>query len=278
MARYAIGDVQGCFEELQELLRRLHFKPDRDHLAFVGDLVNRGPQSLQVLRFVMSLGAGAQCVLGNHDLHLLAHFFQPDRRLHRGDTFAAVLESPDRNALIEWLLALPLAIHDPARGELVVHAGLVPQWSAADAASHAASASRALREDPAGFLGDMYGNEPDTWSEDLRRKDKLRFTINVLTRLRYCTAEGRVNLKLKGAPQETSAPWAPWFSHTERRSADTRVIFGHWSTLGLIRRKKLLALDTGCVWGGALTAVDLDDPEATPASLACRAHQQTGAG
>ncbi|MEJ0100886.1 MAG: symmetrical bis(5'-nucleosyl)-tetraphosphatase [Pseudomonadota bacterium] len=274
MARYAIGDLQGCHDELLELLARLRFSADRDQLIFVGDLVNRGPQSLQVLRFVKSLGANAQSVLGNHDLHLLAHCFDPQRKLHRGDTLQQVLDAPDRAALVEWLLSLPLTIHDAARDELVIHAGLVPQWSAADAAAHGARASQALRDDPQKFLGGMYGNEPDTWSEDLKKKDRLRFAINVLTRLRYCTPEGRVNLRLKGTPKETAAPFAPWFSHANRRSAATRVIFGHWSTLGLLQRDNLLALDTGCVWGGSLTAVNLDDPEARPVSLACRAHQE----
>jgi bis(5'-nucleosyl)-tetraphosphatase (symmetrical) len=277
VARYAIGDVQGCGDELVALLQKLHFRPARDQLLFVGDLVNRGPQSLQVLRLVKSLGAGAQSVLGNHDLHLLAHYFAPDRKLHRGDTLQQVLEARDCRELIEWLLTLPLAIHDAQRDELVVHAGLVPQWSAADAAAHGARASEALRDDPRKFLGSMYGNEPDTWSDDLKKKDRLRFTINVLTRLRYCTAGGRVNLKLKDSPQQTPGPFAPWFSHADRRSAGTRVIFGHWSTLGLLRQDRLLALDTGCVWGGSLTAVDLDDPEARPVSLACSTHQQPGA-
>lgn len=276
MARYAIGDVQGCHDELLQLLKLLRFRPDRDQLVFVGDLVNRGPQSLEVLRFVKSLGAGAQCVLGNHDLHLLAHYFEPERKLHRGDTLQAVLDAPDAASLVHWLLDLPLAIHDPARDELVVHAGLVPQWSAADAAEHAARASCALREDPQAFLGSMYGNEPDTWRDDLKKKERLRFIINVLTRLRYCTAAGRVDLKLKESPDNTPGPYAPWFSHAGRRSADTRVIFGHWSTLGLLLRKNLLALDTGCVWGGSLTAMNLDDPQASPVSLACRAHQQVG--
>ena len=276
MARYAIGDVQGCHDELEQLLQKLHFKPDRDQLVFVGDLVNRGPQSLQVLRYVKSLGAGAQSVLGNHDLHLLAHYFDPQRKVHRGDTLQAVLDAPDCKLLIDWLLTLPLAIFDAARDELVIHAGLVPQWSAAEAAEHGARASRALRDEPEDFLAHMYGNEPDTWSDDLKKKERLRFTINVLTRMRYCTAEGRVNLKLKGPPSEAQAPYTPWFSHANRRSTGTRVIFGHWSTLGLLQREKLLALDTGCVWGGALTAVDLDDAEATPVSLACRAHQPPG--
>jgi bis(5'-nucleosyl)-tetraphosphatase (symmetrical) len=277
MARYAIGDLQGCHDELIALLAKLHFKPDRDQLLFVGDLVNRGPQSLQVLRFIKSLGAGAQSVLGNHDLHLLAHYFDPGRKLRKGDTLQQVLEAKDSRPLVEWMLQLPLAIHDAHRDELVVHAGLVPQWSAADAAAHAARASAALREDPEDFLGGMYGNEPDTWRDDLKKKDRLRFTINVLTRLRYCTAEGRVDLKMKDAPQGTAGPFAPWFSHANRRSAGTRVVFGHWSTLGLLHREKLLALDTGCVWGGSLTAMDLDDPAAKPVSLPCREHQQPGA-
>jgi bis(5'-nucleosyl)-tetraphosphatase (symmetrical) len=276
MARYAIGDLQGCHDELLALLAKLDFRPDRDQLLFVGDLVNRGPQSLEVLRFVKSLGAGATSVLGNHDLHLLAHYFDPQRKLRKGDTLQQVLEAKDCRPLIEWMLELPLAIHDPLRNELVVHAGLVPQWTAEDAATHAARASAALRDDPEDFLGHMYGNEPDTWSDDLRKKDRLRFTINVLTRLRYCTAEGRVNLKMKDSPQGPSGPFAPWFSHTNRRSAGTRVVFGHWSTLGLLQQDKLLALDTGCVWGGSLTAVDLDDPAARPVSLACRTHLQPG--
>jgi bis(5'-nucleosyl)-tetraphosphatase (symmetrical) len=276
MARYAVGDVQGCNDELQALLAKLKFRPDRDRLVFVGDLVNRGPRSLEVLRFVKALRANAQSVLGNHDLHLLAHYFDRGRAMHKGDTLQAVLDAPDCKALVEWLLSLPLTLHDAARDELVVHAGVIPQWTAADAAAHGERASRALREDPAKFLGDMYGNEPDAWSEELKKKDRLRFTINVLTRMRYCTADGRVNLKLKDAPGEAPAPFAPWFSHARRASAGTRVVFGHWSTLGLLQREKLLALDTGCVWGGSLTAIDLDDADARPVSLACRAHQQPG--
>jgi bis(5'-nucleosyl)-tetraphosphatase (symmetrical) len=224
--RYAIGDVQGCHDELLGLLKQLRFRPDRDQLLFVGDLVNRGPHSLEVLRYVRSLGAGAQCVLGNHDLHLLAHHFDPDRRLRRGDTLQQVLDAPDRTPLMQWLLELPLAIHDPVRNELLVHAGLVPQWSAADAAEHGARASRALREDPEDFLASMYGNEPDAWSDDLKKKERQRFTINVLTRLRYCTAAGRVDLKLKDSPQDTPGPFAPWFSHAGRRSADHELAAG----------------------------------------------------
>jgi bis(5'-nucleosyl)-tetraphosphatase (symmetrical) len=249
MARYAIGDLQGCHDELRELLAHIGFASDRDQLLFTGDLVNRGPDSLKVLRLVRALGANAITVLGNHDLHLLA----------------------------EWLLQQPLAVHDLRRGELLIHAGLVPQWSATDAAAAAAEVSLALRTDPAAFLARMYGNEPNQWREDLGRSERLRFTVNMLTRLRFCTAAGRVDLKLKCGPQAAPAPYAPWFSHADRAAADTRIVFGHWSTLGYLRQPKLLCLDTGCVWGGALTALDLDDPEARPQRIPCRAYQAVGA-
>jgi bis(5'-nucleosyl)-tetraphosphatase (symmetrical) len=276
MARYAIGDVQGCLVELKALLERLRFRPDRDQLLFTGDLVNRGPDSLGVLRFVRTLGANAITVLGNHDLHLLAHCVDPERPLRKGDTLQQVLEAKDRERLAEWLIGLPLAVHDARRGELLVHAGVVPQWNAADAETAAAEASLALRQDPARFLSKMYGNEPDRWRDDLKRSERLRFTVNALTRLRFCTAGGRVDLRLKCAPGEAPAPFAPWFSHAERRSADVRVVFGHWSTLGFLKTPNLLCLDTGCVWGGALTAQDLDDPQSDPIRIPCPAYQATG--
>jgi len=276
MARYAIGDVQGCLAELKALLERLRFRPDRDQLLFTGDLVNRGPDSLGVLRLVRALGANAITVLGNHDLHLLAHCVDPKRPLRKGDTLQPVLDARDRDRLAEWLMSLPLAVHDARRGELLVHAGVVPQWNAADAEAAAAEASLALREDPARFLSKMYGNEPDRWRDDLKRSERLRFTVNALTRLRFCTADGRVDLRLKCAPGEAPPPFAPWFSHAERHSAGVRVVFGHWSTLGYLKTPDLLCLDTGCVWGGALTAQDLDDPEADPIRIPCPAYQATG--
>jgi bis(5'-nucleosyl)-tetraphosphatase (symmetrical) len=277
MARYAIGDLQGCHDELRELLAHIGFASDRDQLLFTGDLVNRGPDSLKVLRLVRALGANAITVLGNHDLHLLAHCFDPARPLRKGDTLQQVLDAPDCKQLAEWLLQQPLAVHDLRRGELLIHAGLVPQWSATDAAAAAAEVSLALRTDPAAFLARMYGNEPNQWREDLDRSERLRFTVNMLTRLRFCTAAGRVDLKLKCGPQAAPAPYAPWFSHADRAAADTRIVFGHWSTLGYLRQPKLLCLDTGCVWGGALTALDLDDPEARPQRIPCRAYQAVGA-
>ena len=277
MSRYAIGDVQGCFEPLQQLLRRLRFSADRDELIFTGDLVNRGPESLAVLRHVRAMGDNARTVLGNHDLHLLAHHFDPARPLREGDTLQPVLAAPDREQLMEWLLTRPLLAFDAAQGDLFVHAGLVPQWTVADAQTLAAQTERALRAGPREFLARMYGNQPDRWREGLAPEDRERFTVNVLTRLRYCSADGTVNLRLKDSPGRVTPPWLPWFAHAGRASAAVRVVFGHWSTLGLRREKNLLALDTGCVWGGTLTAVNLDDPEAPPVQVGCTACQQPGA-
>ncbi len=274
MARYAIGDVQGCYDELRALLAALGFLADRDELWFVGDLVNRGPQSLDVLRFVRDLGAGARCVLGNHDLHLLAVALgHGGRRLKRGDTLDAVLGAPDRERLLEWLLTRPLAHHDAARGDLLVHAGLVPQWRAVDAARLAHEVEQALAHDAPAVFGQMYGNDPDTWSESLAGAARRRFVINALTRLRYCTAEGRMDLSQKGAPGTAALPLAPWFTFGDVQSRGARVICGHWSTLGYSASHGVVAIDTGCVWGGALTALPLDDPGAPPVQTACRAYQ-----
>ncbi|MGC4028346.1 MAG: symmetrical bis(5'-nucleosyl)-tetraphosphatase [Steroidobacteraceae bacterium] len=277
MSRYAIGDVQGCYSALRELVAALRFRADRDQLFFVGDLVNRGPQSLQVLRYVRSLDANACTVLGNHDLHLIARHYNPQLRARTGDTLDDVLEARDRAVLLDWLIAQPLAIRDRGSASLIVHAGLVPQWSIDDALKQASETSRALQKDPPEFLAAMYGNKPDRWREDLDQAERRRFTVNVLTRLRYCLADGTVNLKLKDAPARVERPWKPWFEHADRRSAGARIVFGHWSTLGLLRRPDLLALDTGCVWGGRLTAADLDDPEAPPVQVACEACQLPGA-
>ena len=274
--RYAIGDIQGCFEPLQALLKRLHFSADRDQLLLVGDLVNRGPDSLQVLRHVRALGANALSVLGNHDLHLLAQHFDPSRPMRKGDTLQQVLDAPDREPLMQWLLERPLLVHDAVHQDLLLHAGLVPEWTVQKAVTEAAAAERALRAQPEKFLATMYGNKPDRWRENLDATDRHRFTINVLTRLRYCSADGTINLKLKDAPGEVQPPWRPWFEHAARRAAGVRVVCGHWSTLGLLRRPDVLALDTGCVWGGALTAVNLDDPQAPPVQQKCRACQTPG--
>ena len=263
--------MQGCAEALRDLLRKLRFSADRDRLYFTGDLVNRGPQSAEALRLVRDLGDNAVTVLGNHDLHLLAHHFDPGRPLRPGDTLQEVLQARDRERLVGWLLERPLLVHEPGNGDALLHAGLVPQWSVAEALRLAGETTTALREDPRRFLESMYGNQPDRWDEELSRKERWRFTINVLTRLRYCRADGTIDLKIKDAPSRVAPPWRPWFEHEKRRSTGTRLIFGHWSTLGLLQRQDLLGLDTGCVWGGFLTAVNLDDPEAPPVQRRCEA-------
>ncbi len=276
MARYAIGDVQGCHAPLLALLDRLHFSPDRDQLLFAGDLVNRGPDSLGVLRFVRQLGAAARTVLGNHDLHLLALHHATGRRPRDGDTLDAVLAAPDREALLDWLILQPLVIDDALHGDLFLHGGVVPEWTRDDVIANARAAEQALRADPPAFLAQMYGNQPEHFADAATDMERHRFTINVLTRMRFCHADGRIDLKLKGPPDRQRAPWLPWFEHPHRRLTDRRIVFGHWSTLGLMQRPGLLALDTGCVWGGALTAVNLDAPQAAPVSVACEACQTPG--
>jgi bis(5'-nucleosyl)-tetraphosphatase (symmetrical) len=272
VTRYAIGDVQGCERELRALLKKLGFSADRDRLWFVGDLVNRGPGSLETLRLLHALRDNAVIVLGNHDLHLLALAYGAHRR-RKSDTLDAVLAASDRDALLEWLGSCPLA---HAEGDdLMVHAGLVPQWSVATTLQLAGEVGRALRTDPQALFTHMYGDEPQRWDEDLAGYERLRFTINVLTRMRLCTADGRIDVALKGAPPEPPSPLRPWFEHPERKSRTARVIFGHWSALGLVQRARIVGLDTGCVWGGTLTAYDLDE-ERAPLDVPCAEHQRIG--
>lgn len=273
MTRYAIGDVQGCFEELRTLISRIGFSADRDRLWFVGDLVNRGPSSLETLRFVRALGDNAVVVLGNHDLHLLAVAFG-SRRKRKSDTLDDVLEARDRDTLLEWLLTRPL-IHRES-GDLMVHAGLVPQWSAEQAITLAGEVESALRKNPGKLFDHMYGDEPSRWSESLTGNERLRFVINVLTRLRVCTSEGRFDLKMKGKPPDPGKAgeqaFRPWFDIESRKSRDVRVVFGHWSALGLVLAPGLVGLDTGCVWGSSLTAYDLDTSR-PPVSIRCDGYQ-----
>ena len=255
MTRYAVGDVQGCDEELRALLGRLKFSADCDQLWFVGDLVNRGPHSLATLRLVHGLRDNAVVVLGNHDLHLLAVALV-QAKIRKSDTLAAVLAAPDRDALIEWLLRLPLVHYE--YGDLLLHAGVVPQWSLPQTLKLAGEVERALRRQPERLLSAMYGDQPDRWRASIAGTDRLRFTVNVLTRLRFCTPEGRIDLKQSGPPGSAPAPLLPWFKVPGRASAEVRIVFGHWSALGFLAGDGVIALDTGCVWGGSLTAVDLD--------------------
>ncbi len=270
MTRYAIGDLQGCYEELRALLAQLKFSPDRDRLWLVGDLVNRGPKSLEVLRFVRSLGDNAVVVLGNHDLHLLAVAFGT-RRKRKSDTLDEILAAPDRDALLEWLITRPLA-HLDERGDLMVHAGLVPQWTVGMAVALAREVESALRTNPRALFDNMYGDEPHRWNETLSGPERLRFVINVLTRLRVCTNDGAVDLKMKGKPPRGDSELRPWFDLEDRASRDTRIVFGHWSALGLTMRNNVVGLDSGCVWGGALTALDLD-ADGPPIAVKCAGYQ-----
>jgi bis(5'-nucleosyl)-tetraphosphatase (symmetrical) len=273
MARYAIGDLQGCAAELRALLEVIRFSADRDRLWFVGDLVNRGPQSLECLRLIRALGDNAVVVLGNHDLHLLARAFGSRLRDKAGDTLQEVLRAPDRMPILQWLLERPLAYQDPLHGELLIHAGLVPQWTVPQTLALAQEVRTALLAAPEDFFDHMYGDKPDQWTAELAGTDRLRFVVNTLTRLRVCTAAGRVALKAKGPPNPGAAALLPWFEIPDRASRGTRIIFGHWSTLGYVNAHGVIGLDTGCVWGGALTAVNLDGP-IKPISVACPGYQR----
>lgn len=264
MATYVIGDLQGCHADLLALLALVRFDPARDRAWFTGDLVNRGPASLAVLRTVRALGDRALVVLGNHDLHLLACRYVAGVAQRRGDTLDDVLAAPDRDELLDWLRARPLLHFDPGLGVALVHAGLPPQWSLDEALALAAEASRELAgPDPAATLRDMYGNQPDRWDSRHRGRDRFRFVVNALTRLRYVGPDGRLELRAKGAPGTQPAGLVPWFAAAGRRSHDTRIAFGHWSTLRLTpaerARHNVLPLDTGAVWGGTLTAWRLED-------------------
>jgi bis(5'-nucleosyl)-tetraphosphatase (symmetrical) len=260
MAVYAIGDVQGCFGALRALLDRIGFDSGRDTLWFVGDLVNRGPQSLEVLRYVKSL-PHAVVVLGNHDLHLLAAA-SGQAPLKKQDTFQLLLAAPDRDELLSWLRERPLLHHDPGLGYTMMHAGLLPAWNLETALRLAAEAENFIRHsaDNELFLH-MYGDTPDHWSDDLRGWARLRVIINGFTRLRYCDAAGRMDLRPKGAPGKQPPHLMPWFQVPGRASLQLRTVFGHWSTLGLWHSDGVIGLDSGCLWGGRLTAARLDsDP------------------
>lgn len=261
MPVYAIGDIQGCYAPLQALLRSLRFDPAHDQLWFTGDLVNRGPQSLEVLRFIKRLGTSAVCVLGNHDLHLLA-LAAGRARVGRHNTLEAVLRAPDRDALLNWLRCRPLLYHDPTLGFTLVHAGLAPQWDLATALALAAEVETRLRNAQyAELFAQMYGDTPDRWDETLTGWDRIRVIINAMTRLRYCDAAGRMALGETGPPGSQPKNLLPWFTVPNRLSQGLRIVFGHWSTLGRWVAGGVIGLDSGCLWGGALSAVRLDAAE-----------------
>lgn len=255
MALYAIGDVQGCFNCLQRLLDTIRFDPLKDQLWFAGDLVNRGPDSLGTLRFIKSLGTSAISVLGNHDLHLIASAYGISKIRSR-DTIQPILDAPDCAELIEWLRHRPF-MHVELN-YCLVHAGLAPQWTIDEAQQCAHEVENILRGNQIkGFLEHMYGNQPDTWDPNLRGWDRLRFITNALTRIRYCTSESALQMNDKQSPETVNNHVIPWFQVKNRRSQSSNIIFGHWSTLGLQINEQIIALDTGCVWGGYLTGVCL---------------------
>lgn len=260
MATYAIGDIQGCYDSLRRLLDYISFDASRDCLWFVGDLVNRGPHSIEVLRFVRGLGDAAVVVLGNHDLHLVMQA-EGYGKASDEDTLAAVLGAPDCGELTAWLRACPL-FH--AEGEYaMVHAGLLPQWSVVKALSLSEEVRAALLGPSyRDFLEHMWGSEPSAWSDDLQGWDRLRVIVNAMTRMRFCRPDGAMELRAPGAkapPERGPAGCMPWFEFPQRASADRTIICGHWSALGFRRSANLLALDSGCLWGGQLTAVRLED-------------------
>ena len=262
MALYLIGDVQGCDGPLQQLLDRIAFSPSRDTLYLLGDLVNRGPASLQVLRRLMGLGGSAHCLLGNHDLHLLA-LAGGVREPRRSDTLQAVLQAPDRAALLGWLRRRPLALLERVFGQdvLMVHAGVLPSWSASFTMARAHEVQQMLRgPQPEMLLRSMYGDTPICWHDGLQGQDRLRAIINVLTRLRFCTDDGAMEFHSKEAADAAPPGYRPWFDVPGRQTEAITVAFGHWSTLGWLGRRNVLAMDTGCVWGGCLSAARLTAP------------------
>lgn len=262
MATYAIGDIQGCFDDFQRLLQKLDYSPSRDRLWIAGDLVNRGPRSLDSLRFIKNLGAEAICVLGNHDLHMLSAYYNPASH-HRKDTIMQIVQADDREELIDWVCEQPLIHRDTQLGFTMIHAGLVPEWTIEKALSCAAEMHAVLRSHHLyDFLDVMYGNQPDQWSDKLEGHDRLRCITNIFSRLRFCTADGRMALKEKGPPGSQPPGYHPWFDIKERKSKDERIVFGHWSTLGDYPTHNVYPLDTGCLWGGRLTALRLaEHPE-----------------
>jgi len=260
MAVYAIGDIQGCFDELIKLLEVVRFDPQQDQIWLAGDLVNRGPKSLDTLRFVQQLGEqSAKVVLGNHDLHMLAHAAGNNEFTHRLDTIEPVLTAEDSDELINWLRHQPLFYHDRELQFSMVHAGLPPEWSIDEALERAAEVETVLQSDNwREFFKHMYGNKPKRWSTELTGWDRLRFITNCFTRLRYCHEDGSLALKFKGAPKDKPVDQKPWFMMPNRASINDKIVFGHWSQLGTGQYDNVFSLDSGAVWGEQLTAVRID--------------------
>jgi bis(5'-nucleosyl)-tetraphosphatase (symmetrical) len=268
MALYLIGDVQGCDEALVRLLQRIDYSPSRDTLYMLGDLVNRGPHNVQVMRRLIEFGSSAKCILGNHDLHVLAVALGA-RKLNISDTIQDILNAPDRDALLNWLRHQHLALH--VGNVLMVHAGVLPQWSTDETIALAGEVESILRGSAlADFIAHMYGGMPNQWDDGLRGHDRLRVIVNALTRMRYCNAQGAMDFFYKKAPENAPDGLVPWFDLPNRLTQQTVIAFGHWSTLQLTARPDIVCLDDGCLWGGCLTALKLDNVLIRDARLAER--------
>lgn len=262
MATYIIGDLHGCFDELQTLLKKINYQPKKDQLWFVGDLVNRGPKSLECLRFVKKLHkkGRAQIVLGNHDLYLLAAYAGFEKFKSKSDTLKAILEADDAPQLMDWLRKQPLMVSHPTQNVVMVHAGIPPQWSITEAQTYAKEVESHLQSaDWQTFATqNLFGNKPDAWSKELKSWDYIRYITNAFTRMRYCDRHGKLDFKLKSTPDSQSdnpkALFQPWFMHKKRKNRTHEIFFGHWSTLGVVDDYSIHSVDTGCLWGGKLTA------------------------
>ncbi len=278
MAIYAIGDVQGCFDELTALVEKIAFKPELDQLWFVGDLVNRGPKSLETLRWVKSLGGAAITVLGNHDLHLLAAYAKV-KPVAKSSSLAPTLRARDAEELVDWLRHRPLMHYDSRLNIAMVHAGLVPQWNIANALACAKEVEEILRSKKyMDFLKNMYGDTPNQWDKTLTGWARLRVITHSFTRLRYCDPGGTMNLTDKGPPGTQGPRIQPWYKISSRKSKNTTIVFGHWSTLGYRDTHNVIATDTGCLWGGSLTAVRIGGAKNRKYQIACEAKRAIPAG
>lgn len=260
MATYAIGDIQGCLEPLQCLLKKINFNPAKDKLWLAGDVINRGPDSLATLRLLYKLRDSITLVLGNHDLHFIAVYYGL-RKAGKNDTLAPLLLAPDRADLIYWLRQQKLVHHDAQLNFTMVHAGIPPQWSLDEALARAREVETVLQSDsPELLLENMYGNSPARWSDELQGAERLRVITNYFTRMRFCSAQGELELETKESADAAPTGFAPWFSLSGRKMRNHKIIFGHWAALeGQANTKNIYALDTGCVWGGELTALRLED-------------------
>lgn len=260
MASYAIGDIQGCFDAFERLLEKLNFDVKHDQLWLAGDMINRGPQSLETLRYIIALGDAAKVVLGNHECHALA-VFNGHKRAHSSDTFQDIIDAPDAAELFDWIRSRPFFHQDKQLGFSMLHAGLPPQWSLSDAKTHAQELETVLQgEHYNHFLATMYGEKPEQWNQQLSGNDRLRFIINSFTRTRYCDADGNMNYRENGSPGTQASHLMPWFEVPNRKTANEKIVFGHWSTLGTHIKNNSYCLDSGCLWGGSLTAMRLDAP------------------